>query len=243
MMVTLPLNYDLIQTIRITQALMEAGIEVGVPKEHAHKFSYLANKRFNVKYSITRGAGKPLDIEVSHGKPSIRIGAYEGLLLYPTSVFRRSKAFWGKRDQEYLLRAYPTPERLEVAAEWMRRTGKTPTVHMEHFERMSGTKKLWDRDYYADIARSKFSIIPNGLDHETPEYKDGELYIWTYRFIDAILLGAIPIVQNSTPLYNHFEYYFMTDTDYVYDPEIAERNFKRAEKLFTMSNDDLRALL
>lgn len=237
MSVTLPLNYDLIQSVRIAHALMETGITVDIPKAHAHKFSYLANMGFSVRYTVDQGS-KWLDMEVSHAKPYIRIGGYlDQLFLYPKEIIARSNGLWGNRDQEYLFRAYPTADRLQAAAEWMRHTGLTPSVHMRYFERISGASKFWDEEYYTDIGKSKFSVIPNGLDGELAEHKGGDNYQWTYRFIDAVLCGAIPIVQGHTALYEQFEYYLMSDKTYEYDPGIPGRNFKKALELFTMSEN------
>jgi len=240
MNVTLPVNYDLIQAVRVAQALMEAGITVGVPKEHAHKFSYLANHGFMVSYSISRTNAHDLKMELLHTKPFVKIGSHEGLFLYPKQLFKKSKALWTERDQEYLFRAYPTPDRLKAAAEWMENTGLVPSVKMHNFERMTGSSKLWDEEYYRDIARSKFSVIPNGLDGELPEHKSSSDLKWTYRFLDALLCGAIPIVQGHTALYEGFEYYLMSDKEYIYDPGIAERNFEKAYLKFTVGNAALR---
>lgn len=59
--------------------------------------------------------------------------------------------------------------------------------------------KAWDSKYFQLLSSSKFVLCPDGK------------FVWTYRFFEAILCGAIPIIQNTCSLYEGFRYYTMDD--------------------------------
>jgi hypothetical protein len=59
--------------------------------------------------------------------------------------------------------------------------------------------KAWDPQYFQLLSNSQFVLCPDGR------------YVWTYRFFEAVLCGAIPIIQNWCPLYDGFRYYTMDD--------------------------------
>lgn len=89
-------------------------------------------------------------------------------------------------------------------------------------------EKSWDQEYYNFLLRSKFVLCPSGV------------YIWTYRFFESILCGAIPIVEKSSPCYNGFKYFNMNqDLDQLeWSMEVAEYNFKLCVARLTFSEKD-----
>jgi hypothetical protein len=89
--------------------------------------------------------------------------------------------------------------------------------------------KVWDDDYFNRMANSKFVLCPNGD------------FIWTYRFFEAIICGAIPIIENKADIYEGFKFYKMSDTidKYIYDTDIVKYNFDLAQKKLTLPKDVL----
>jgi hypothetical protein len=59
--------------------------------------------------------------------------------------------------------------------------------------------KAWDSEYFELLSSSKFVLCPDGK------------FVWTYRFFEAVLCGAVPIIQNECSLYEGFRYYKMSD--------------------------------
>ena len=57
--------------------------------------------------------------------------------------------------------------------------------------------------------------------------------------LEAVLCGAIPIVQNTCNLYDGFEYFSMKDPlkSIIYSEEIAERNFHKAQQMLTVPRE------
>lgn len=79
------------------------------------------------------------------------------------------------------------------------------------------------------MAKSQFVVCPNGT------------FVWTYRFFEAALCGAIPIVEDTCDLYEGFVFYRMSDpvAKLIWTHEIAEHNFRQAERLLTIPVEDL----
>lgn len=90
-------------------------------------------------------------------------------------------------------------------------------------------EKSWHDDYFNQMSNAKFVLCPDGD------------FVWTYRFLEAILCGAIPIVENETEMYDGFHYYMMSDQQntYVYEQGIVIENFALALDRFTLSTDKL----
>lgn len=90
-------------------------------------------------------------------------------------------------------------------------------------------EKSWDDNYFNQISNAKFVLCPNGD------------FIWTYRFLEAIMCGAIPIVESEAEMYCGFHYYKMGDqtSEYVYDRELVNENFDLALNRFSISTEKL----
>lgn len=72
--------------------------------------------------------------------------------------------------------------------------------------------KAWDASYFRLLASSKFVLCPDGQ------------FVWTYRFFEAAMCGAIPIVQNECALYEGYRHYTMDD-------DLAEMEWRRSDAL------------
>jgi len=97
--------------------------------------------------------------------------------------------------------------------------------------------KAWDGVYFRRLVNSKFVLCPDGQ------------FVWTYRFFEAALCGAIPIIQNECPLYDGFHYYTMEDPIEALDwnREHVLHNFNLCRDRLTVShgrlNDEIHRLL
>jgi len=90
-------------------------------------------------------------------------------------------------------------------------------------------EKSWDDDYFNHMANSKFVLCPNGD------------FVWTYRFFEAIMCGAIPIVESETEIYNGFHYYKMSDPidKYTLNEKHIDENYKLALNILTIKKNIL----
>jgi len=93
--------------------------------------------------------------------------------------------------------------------------------------------KSWDEEYYAFLAQSQFVLCPSGD------------FVWTYRFFEAALCGAIPIIERACPAYTGFRFRTMDDPldTLVWSLEEAEYNFQQCRDRLTLPTHELSAEL
>ena len=77
--------------------------------------------------------------------------------------------------------------------------------------------KIKDDEYFKLMGRSKFVLCPNGD------------FVWTYRFFEAILVSAIPIIQENCELYEGYKFFNLND-DYTYNQEWIDFNLNKVKK-------------
>jgi hypothetical protein len=84
--------------------------------------------------------------------------------------------------------------------------------------------KAWDDEYFRTMARAKFVLCPHGD------------YAWTYRFFEATMCGAIPLVEERCALYESFRFRDInTPTrDLTWSRDDAEHNFSVCLDLLTL---------
>lgn len=214
----------LIQSIRIYQALMEAGLTLSISREQEAVFVYL-RRFYPVHYVIEDPDAKVLDIELSHQEPYVKIGKYRQPLLFPNAMFKVCRAAWpNQRNTDFLFVGLITPERKLLLRNWEKHIkSEYPSSSIVAIDSRRGRdfpEKSWDQEYYDTLTKAKFSLCPNGD------------FVWTYRFFESALCGAIPIVQDESPLYNGFKFYKMdSTTNFEWNNKIAEHNFKIAKEL------------
>jgi len=93
--------------------------------------------------------------------------------------------------------------------------------------------KAWDEHYYRVLAESEFVLCPSGD------------FVWSYRFFESILCGAIPIVEEECPAYNGFQFYSFHDdfSQLKWTREIALQNYNDCLSRITISTAELKAEL
>jgi hypothetical protein len=77
--------------------------------------------------------------------------------------------------------------------------------------------KRRDESYFNLMSKSKFVLCPNGD------------FVWTYRFFEAIIFKAIPIIQNFHSLYNDYKFYTLNN-NFIYDIEMVKFNLEKIKK-------------
>lgn len=214
----------LIQTIRAYQAIMESGIKISMSRDQVPIMLHLSNY-FTVKYSVNPIMYRVADVEIVHDKPLVRVGGVTTPLLFSEEVFIRSRSMWQeKRDTRKLFVGLLTEKRKLVLDNYIKEHRLKPNdwVIKNSKNGREFPMKAWDEQYFKTLANTQFCLCPNGD------------FVWTYRFFEAILCGAIPIVEDECDLYDGFTYYKMKDTKQpVFSRKIQENNYRLAkERLF-----------
>lgn len=263
-----------IQQLRLIHALSESEFSVRVRAEDESKLKLLV-EYFDMQYTIGDEGGLNLsDIALVHHKykVSTSVGGIERTLVFPHSIVNYCKSLWGEsREHRYSFAGLVTNNRKVIITDWVSQNSigeikKLPnadsisyrirkklyqTLNLDDsiykevgdlviWSSTRGRKypeKAWDDAYFRFMANSEFVLCPSGNS------------IWSYRFFEAILCGAIPIIEESCPEYEGFKYYEMKDNaqDLIWTRETAEFNYNLCMKRITIDikelNDELNILL
>ena len=253
----------LIQAIRLSHALMESRFRVSVPRRHSDKFSLL-RKKFAAQYSLDLpGAAKLEHLTVSHQEPITAVGSIRRPLVFPHAIVRHCRSLWkDKRCIPVSFSGLLTDGRSALIDAWCqanfpnsrdRLPSREPFLHrirnkarkicgfspnglsvrIEDLEVWSSVRgrtfpiKSWDEEYWELLSRSRFVLCPSGD------------CIWSYRFFESILCGAMPIVEKPCDAYEGFVYKTMEESyaDMVWDAELAEYNYRQCFDRITIPHD------
>ncbi len=249
----------LLQAQRALHACMETDHYVSVPKGEKRNMAYLANRFSDIRYVVDHPDARQVRAMIDHPSPSVRIGSLEWPLLMPHGVVRRARSMWSERltvftftglvtpDRDAFLKAIATDLGVQLKRTRSRRTpwARRPSgsvaedsaqIVLEDSSRgRAFPEKLWDDRYYSSMACSQYVVCPEGD------------FAWSYRFFEACLCGAVPIVQTPVQAYEGFTFVDASGSDIRlprWSVDLAERNFSRAVEVLTADRDALgRAIL
>lgn len=264
--IKLNLSFNLIQEIRLAQALMESKYFLCIDKNQAYKFAIL-RKKFNVNYILDNCGKYPCltDVIISHKTPLTRVGKIKKILVFPRGIFNYLHDRWPQdRKYDFTFVGLLTKQRKKFFSSWFKkfqnnkifsvldnsaklifrrilfRFFNIPIFKIYTINRHNilfcisnrGRKfplKSWDDKYYEILLNSKFILCPEGD------------CSWSYRFFEAIICGAIPIVEYRHSAYEGFFFYEKDD-----DPErmqwrqdMAEKNFQLCHEILTIPIEEL----
>lgn len=239
--------------------MAETSLQLTITEEKLSALKYL--KRFH-PVSLRCGFGLPIPgdlIGIDHDRPVSRISNIYRPLIYPHHIFDYCKKLWqDDRPIRFGFTGLAHTTRDLTLRTWYHRFGsQIPSIHPEHWgNEMAPNQlfqtpvpgkcaiiysdrgrnfpvKVWDDDYYRCLSQTEFALCPNGEK------------IWSYRFFEAIICGAIPVVETTCSSYDGFIYYKMDDasTELQYNREVAESNFTICRTKLTVPLDALDATL
>ena len=227
----LALPMHLIQALRLAHALMESEATVHVSRRHAAKFGCL-RKFFNLDFEIGEQDLPVLaGASVSHEEPLTRIGEIERPLIFPYGIVERCRAKWRPaRPVRFSFCGLINEQRRHALDAW---TSAQTGTGLEIFASERGRQfpeKAWDESYYDRLARSEV-LCPRGD------------CVWSYRFFEAVLCGAIPIAEQECAAFEGFEYGLMSGDarGFAWSADVAERNFAHAIRRLTVPMEELNA--
>ena len=270
----LDLPFKYIQAIRLAHAIMESNFRVHIPETQAENFAFLG-RHFPLEYGIgTNGLPTLPSVTILHREavPKTTIGTIERPLIFPQAVVKYCRTRWPKkRSLRFSFRGKLWNHRKEALENWARTWFPDSSIRLEPSQRQRLTRrilwelrrpyqvrfsndrigltisatlnghtwpvKIWDTQYYETLLASQFVLCPNGQ------------FIWTYRFFEAVLCGAIPIVEESCDAYSGFDYFTMDESleNLKWSHETAEKNYEMCLENTTVPNQvldgEIRSLL
>lgn len=256
-------NMNLIQNIRCVQALMEIN-RICIRSEYNYIFEHL-NRAFDTEiykpYCNNLDEEMSMDqliINIDHENPIIRINDREWILLFPRLMLTNLRSQWEtnreivsfdgiltlkrfKFFRYYFKARMPIYKRisftiigiiiLQLSKFFINKIKYTLMLDFSNYKiRFSNNGRIfpikaWDQEYYNRLLKSKYVLCPNGD------------FIWTYRFYECIICGAVPVVENECNAYLGFKY--LTIDDYLNGNSLSiddiHYNFNKINDEFTIS--------
>jgi hypothetical protein len=260
-------NDNLLQALRFVHALSEGDFELSVQEETFKKMEFLRHF-FPLNLRVSH-ENEPIitDFEINHQLPLTRLGSIRKPLIFPHAYFTYLRGIWNsERTTGFSFSGLLTPSRIAVLNAWLQFQhlrciprwtigslfkAALKRAHVASFtstERRFAREtshglltitssengrsfpgKVWDDAYFRHLANSKFVLCPAGD------------YVWTYRFFEAAMCGAIPIVEESCDSYRDFKFFRMDQPIEAlsWSPDIAEHNFSTCRQYLTVSRTEM----
>lgn len=221
----------LLQTFRLTHALAESGVPVDVPRSGIAAWEWLDRYFDGLDWDTSLVARRFSAVTVDHERPLTRVGGVERPLLFPHGAMGLCRQAWAEeRDHRMTFAGLMTDQRTATLAPLTAALGDEFQVVSTDAGRRWPTK-AWDADYYSVLGRSELVACPNGD------------YVWTYRFFEAAMCGAIPVVEDVSVHYDGFRYYRMSDPAEMWQwrEDWAEHNGSLVRERLTVPHAELRA--
>ena len=217
MIIDLHLQYQhLIQSVRFNQTVAEAGYCVSVPRGMLPAYRFISSK-FPITFSVQKG--EQVDCEICHKEPWCRIGEIKKPLLFPKAVTEKCRDFWADKRKGIWFRGFMPEKRLSALKKWTEKAVIEATQNGR-----VGLERFWDEDYLRNLGRAEFALCPDGG------------FKWTYRAIEACLLGATPVIQSHCEWYDGMHYC-------KWDGELTrtkvEENYWWAVNLITLNKETI----
>ena len=256
-------NISKLQEIRAVQALTDLEIKIHINPSDEPKFSLLKTY-FGMSYNFKTINGsiclKDI-VYIDHSTPKTSITTITKPLIFSKKILLNLKSKWPEnRSVFFSFCGLITEKRKATIENWMyvhfnkiihlKKENRTYKIirkilnapKLNHLMILKYDKlqvwssnrgrnfpvKSWDAEYYKYLLKSKFVLCPSGD------------YIWTYRFFESIMCGAIPIVEESCTAYNGFKFYYMKDSmsNIAWSPEIAIYNFNLCMERLTLTTEE-----
>lgn len=266
---TIKIDYKIkkIQELRAIHAISESGIVVMIPKKQEVKFKML-KKKFNMDYKVSENDSDFNMSEVltiNHEMPKTGIKNLDKPLIFPFAITNYCKNLWkDKREYQYTFAGLITQNRNELISNWIKSNitlekfslpitdsflNKWRSKFYNFFNIDSSVSmkigdlkiwssnrgrkfpiKAWDDEYFKVLGQSQFVLCPSGV------------CIWSYRFFESILCGAIPIVDENCEAYEGFRFKYLSEdaSTFVWSKEDAEFNYRLCVERITIDPNLIR---
>lgn len=221
---------SLLQHFRLVHALAEAGVPIAVAKDEVARFCWLDQYFDNLRWRVARRYDRRFsDVEIEHATPSTRIGSITRPLVFAHGVADRCGSMWANRSQLISFDGLVTDRRASVLAPLRELLGQEFRLVASSAGR-DWPGKAWDETYFRTLGSSRFVACPDGD------------YVWTYRFFEACLCGAIPVIESTCSLYQGFHFFRLSDppSTWQWSGQLAEHNALLARQRLTVPHAELR---
>lgn len=220
------ININLIQEIRFIHSLLDENYILHFNNETYTKLEPLLKKYpKNVKIGLNNSLDNISNhLSINHTKPEIIFKNNYKRLIFPKSLIEYCENYYTEKISGIFFSGLITPNRKSIINSLSTHTN-IPLIVKNSSRGRTFPQKSYDIDYFNEMSKFKFILCPNGD------------FVWTYRFFESIMCGAIPIVEQSCDIFEGFKYFSVNDviTDDKWDINIIKSNIDLLKKNFTIS--------
>lgn len=222
------LGSNLLQVFRLAHAIAEAGVPIRTAPDNQPRWTHLADHHPDVPIR-TDGPADRVTATVDHATPVTGVGDCRRPLVFAHAVADRCAELWSERSVAISFAGLITDQRRGALRPLTDQFGDRFEAVATRAGR-SWPGKAWDEEYYAVLGRSALVACPDGD------------YVWTYRFFEAALCGAIPVIEHDCEHYEGFRFHRIGDPadQLVWREDWAAHNHAAARRLLTVPHDELR---
>lgn len=166
-------------------------------------------------------------ISTDHLNGINKIGTIQTGVIYPDSFFRKAKKLHSlAKDYVFYFNGFiePAGGRKELLE------GFTIRPDSKIVESSTGRKRFmksrFNSVYFRGLASSRFALCPIHTN-----WPGDPQTAWTYRFIDAVIAGTLPVVFEETPLGDTFvDGFYLLSVEEAKTLKISEQDYQRMIK-------------
>lgn len=183
-----------------------------------------------LRLSLAEAGLAPSEVVVDHDAGESKLDGRVVGLVHPESFFDATRSLVEReKTLDFFFSGYVRPRngRRSLLAPFAAR--ENALVEESDRGRDATVKTRFDPRYYERLSSARFGLCPHNVNWPGSKTK-----LWTYRFVDCCLVGAIPVLFRATPLrasfVDGFSYRWDDAPEFVYVPSEARRNRRLAEK-------------
>jgi len=217
-------SINLLQEVRVLHALCDNGVTLHCDFENYQKLQPLKDFfdcNINLGFNPTGESFNNL-VTIVHHEPITKVGGLTRNLIFPKSLIEFCQTENNDKLDEIYFRGLITDKRAKSINKLKSITNKKLVIDSSNKGR-EFPLKTFDKDYFNEMQKYKFVFCPDGD------------FIWSYRFFESVMCGAIPIVENETKLFEGFYYYnLQSDLDTItWNEEWVIKNLELLNENFT----------
>lgn len=187
------------------------------------------------------------DIGIDHNLGVSRVNSVLIPVVYPRAwALRAQQLHNSPKLNRFWFKGFPGKDnsRLELLAPFESRSDSA--VMYSNRGRQVDNKRQYDKEYYSELAQSEYGLCPHQLD-----WPGDRNQLWTYRYIECLFTGVIPVNFRRTALGTEF----VGTTYFEWDDEILEKenthpsveaiqhNLEQAQKRFLLTEEQVKRIL
>lgn len=217
-------SINLLQEVRVLHSLCDNGYNLFCNKHEFQKLLPL-KEHFGCNINLgffPNGESYSSLVNIVHNEPLTEIRGTIKSLIFPKSLIKFCQENNQEKEDKIYFKGLITHKRENSINKLKHTTNKELIISSSNKGR-EFPLKTFDKDYFNEMKKYKFVLC-----------LDGD-FIWSYRFFESIMCGAIPIIENESPLFEGFYYYKIENNldNITWNEEWVIKNIQLLNKNFT----------